>query len=397
IKTQDTDQVLEFKIEDLLINQNRNLCVGFLVSEGGRYQQNQCILPLQQVTEITREGVITQSETNLIPRSQAYKLLEQGKRGIFLKGDRILTTDGHNLGTVVDFYFSPQTGIIAGYEVAGGMFTNAKLGHTFVPKPRIIEVGAEVMLVPTETIETMEESPQTHSTPAASLTHITLPLQEQKAFTIGKIAQTEVFSSQGEMIVKAGQLITSPCVENVQKNGKLYELYQAVGGNPVGQMGEKIVSAIAPTTQNNLTLAKGRRAHTIVRGKNDVIVVAQGQIVDEAVLQRAIAHHKQEELLKAVHLLPSQPENHTKSLWEQIRAKAKMMPSPEPDQRIQQALGRPVTRVICDRQGNIILDIGDLITHRAIERAKKAKVLDRLLNATYQDKPQLKTSSSRYG
>ncbi|MDB9311761.1 PRC-barrel domain-containing protein [Spirulina sp. CS-785/01] len=393
VQVQETGEILDYQIEDLLVNQNRNLCLGFLVSEGGRYQQNQCILPLEAVVTLSKGVVITQSEQDLIPRCQGYKLPQSGKRGIFLKGDRILTTDGQNLGTIVDFYFDPQTGVIEGYEVAGGLFTNARIRYSFVPKPTIIEVGAEVMVVPPETIEQMEETCPPHPYSAASLTHVTLPLPAQKDFIMGKIAQTPVISPEGETLVQTGQEINSACIERVHKSGQLYDLYQAVGGNPIGQMGEKIVSAIAPSNPNNLNAAQGRRAYDMVRGEDGVIIVAQGQIVDQTAIQQSITYHKQKELLQSVHLLPRQPEHHTQSLWEQIRAKAKHCPHPEPDQRIQQALGRPVTRVICDRRGNIILDIGDLITHRAVEQARKADVLDRLLSATYQDQPNLKASS----
>ena len=53
------------------------------------------------------------------------------------------------------------------------------------------------------------------------------------------------------------------------------------------------------------------------------------------------------------------------------------------NQIIQNILGYPVTQAIVDEQGNTILDIGDLITHQAVERAIKANVFKILLDAVY--------------
>ncbi|WP_414619826.1 hypothetical protein [Calothrix sp. CCY 0018] len=53
------------------------------------------------------------------------------------------------------------------------------------------------------------------------------------------------------------------------------------------------------------------------------------------------------------------------------------------DQKIKSILGHPVKRVICDKQGNIILDIGDIITFRALEQVKQANELDYLFTSVY--------------
>lgn len=53
------------------------------------------------------------------------------------------------------------------------------------------------------------------------------------------------------------------------------------------------------------------------------------------------------------------------------------------DKKIKSILGHPVKRVICDKQGNIILDIGDIISFRALEQVKQANELDYLLSSVY--------------
>jgi hypothetical protein len=51
--------------------------------------------------------------------------------------------------------------------------------------------------------------------------------------------------------------------------------------------------------------------------------------------------------------------------------------------RIHDAIGRPVTKVFLDREDNVILDLGDLVTHQAVQRAYEAGQLDQLLGSVY--------------
>ncbi len=57
-------------------------------------------------------------------------------------------------------------------------------------------------------------------------------------------------------------------------------------------------------------------------------------------------------------------------------------PALEPT-NIKKWLGYPVTRTICDRHGQVILEVGDLVTHQALHQAWEAGVLHVLLSALY--------------
>lgn len=54
--------------------------------------------------------------------------------------------------------------------------------------------------------------------------------------------------------------------------------------------------------------------------------------------------------------------------------------------RIKDALGRPVMRVVRDREGQAILEPGDLITYASIEIAKQNDALGYLLDSAYRHK-----------
>ena len=58
--------------------------------------------------------------------------------------------------------------------------------------------------------------------------------------------------------------------------------------------------------------------------------------------------------------------------------------------QIEDAVGRPVTKVMLDLEDRVILDLGDLITHAAVQRAHDAGSLDSLLGVGLQGRGRLR-------
>ena len=58
-------------------------------------------------------------------------------------------------------------------------------------------------------------------------------------------------------------------------------------------------------------------------------------------------------------------------------------------------MGRPVNRVVLDKQDNIILNIGEIITHKAVEQARTSNVLRILLGSVSTETPVINPMESR--
>ncbi|MGB3654384.1 MAG: hypothetical protein WBA41_24690 [Rivularia sp. (in: cyanobacteria)] len=67
------------------------------------------------------------------------------------------------------------------------------------------------------------------------------------------------------------------------------------------------------------------------------------------------------------HISQNQKSNH--NFWE--------------DNNMTNILGHPVKRSIRDKEGNIILNVGDIIGFQALERIKQADLLDSLFRSVY--------------
>ena len=58
-----------------------------------------------------------------------------------IKGLKLLTTKGKELGKIVDVDFDETTGDVSGYELSGGLFSDTFSGTPFLPTPAMDRAG----------------------------------------------------------------------------------------------------------------------------------------------------------------------------------------------------------------------------------------------------------------
>lgn len=450
----DTGEKFE-TVLDLIFDQNSNRILGLLVDEAGWFSTSN-VIPLTSVQSIGPDAIIVASKSVEIPASQIQEIDRVLEHNNIMKGTKIVSTDGRDLGKMIDLYFDEHSGEIEGYEVSGGLFADAYTGRSFVPAPETLKIGKDVAFVPSETADMMQEqvggikaAMQTAGdkiqetahvagdkiqaagqTATRSVTNAIVDPQEQKTFALGKVAQRTVTAPDGTSIVLEGAQITSTTVAMAESQERLGELYRAAGGSLTEKIGERVsstaenLSTRASTTAAGLAVdrAQGRRVTKAVYTPEGYIVAATGQIVTAQVVERAKAHHQEQALLESVGLstrdalgdkasltgdqLKSKTANAgeqirtgAKGVWEQVKETAADLQERSSqaveEKRIKGALGRAVTRVILDRNDDVILNIGDLITHQAIAGARQADVLDILLDSVYTDTPKLSVEELR--
>lgn len=186
------------------------------------------------------------------------------------------------------------------------------------------------------------------------------------------------------------------------------------------------------TARLGVEQAKGRRSDRMIRSDSGAIITAPGQIVTDIVIDRAKAANREVALLDAVGLHPTEAvrgstnsslvlaksrfqneaslassrfhqeasifqqeasiaRENAKTVWHDLQEKFAEYQGRSARaiyrNRVEQALGRPVNRVILDRQDNVILNVGEIITHKAIEQAEASGVINILLNSVYSKEP----------
>jgi uncharacterized protein YrrD len=387
------------RIEDLIFDQTQNRLLGFVVDEGGWFSGAR-VLPLNRVQTIGRDTIIVPSRTSVIPADTDPTIRGVLERNNILKGTRIVTTDGRELGTLVDLYFDEQTGVVEGYEASGGVYADTVSGRSFIPAPQALKIGQDVAFVPPETAQLMEEQAGRSSPHETQDTPSIADREAQMDFVIGRSAERDVIATDGTLLVARGQVVSQAAAEAAEQRGLLQDLYLASGGR------------VMTSLQRAFEQTRGRRVQRAVATDQGLIIAAPGQIVTDQVVDRARTYNKEAELVEAVGLhtvddphtvatgmgdaLAQGTENfreNTTNLWTRFRSnisesQANAAREAE-EERIKYAVGRPTTRVILDRQDNIILNVGELITHEAVNRARLAGVLDMLLTSVYDKDPEL--------
>ena len=457
-------------IKDLIFDQNENCLLGFLIDEGGWFSSAK-ILPLYSVTAIGVDAIIVPSREAIAPSNDyanIHRILENDN---ILNGTRIMTTDGRDLGKLIDLYFDEKTGIVEGYEASGGMFADAYSGRSFVPATQALKIGEDVAFVPVETVGLMEEqvgglkaaiqnandkiqataqiagakiqataqvagdkmqetaqvaSDKMQAAGRVATTRVTDTIVDraaQKAFVVNKVAQQTVNLPSGDLLVLSGETITTQAADAAERLELLDQLYRSAGGNLNEPLRDRFDTTIASLT---IEQAQGRRAHRAIYTPEGYIIAAQGQIITAQAIARARATRQESALLDAVGLSPSgaaqsqagtlaivtgdrlktttaatsdRLQEGAANIWDRVKETASDLQGRSAqaleEKRIKGALGRPTTRVILDRQDEVILNVGELISHKAIDNARSAGILDVLLDSVYTETPHLSLDELR--
>ena len=237
----------------------------------------------------------------------------------------------------------------------------------------------------------------------------------QRDFVVGKVAAREVTTGSGEVIVRAGESITAEQAEHAQREGKLTALMGVIAvDRAAAAPGPQAAIAETPAS------ALGRRVKVDVRTSNGGIVAAQGQIVTPELLRRAEALGVSGELLQATGEgagpaagagaavaggVASVTEGASQLLgkakqWlsdrrEETEAAISERAQGMEEERIRDALGRPVNRVVLAPDDSIILNVGEIVTNRAVDAARAGNVLDILLGSVSHEGAQVDPMATR--
>ena len=136
------------KVEDLVLDAQGSRVLGILVDEAGWFKEAN-VVPWSAFHTIGLDTVIIDNEASAKKASEVPEMSEVLAGGNVLVGARVETTDGRELGTIEDFYFDPQTGLVKGFELSGGK------GRKFLPSPAGFQAGEDVAFVDPSAVDTI--------------------------------------------------------------------------------------------------------------------------------------------------------------------------------------------------------------------------------------------------
>ena len=474
-------------VRTVIFDYETNRVLGLLISEKELFGLIDAqVVPWEAVRVIGKDDVMVSGRDALIKAHDDPRIAEELDGHNTLVGRPIHTTDGKDLGTFSDIYFN-ENGDIVGYEVSGGLFSDAMTGRHYMPVPESFTLGEDIALVPPEVGEQMErqkaEDPgglkgatasaadtvsETYSSAADKVSETyaniaTASVEKQREFVIGKVASHDVIipaektspelaatnelekggsveqseilelntptmagSSDvsstgepvdGEVLVRKGETITAEHADRAIQADILGSLVLAAGGGSVvgaydaskEKVGDLAGEHGGNAQQRAEEAAIGKPVAREVLADDGSTIVAPGMLVTNEVMERAKMYGKEKQVIAAAGLGAASEsvssgaqtvKEGAGNLWDSVKEKAHEFSESAHEKkseydaqaqqkRINDALGRPTTRVILDQQDNVILNTGDLITHKAVDASRAAGVLDVLLDSAYTADPEI--------
>jgi uncharacterized protein YrrD len=355
-----TGQRLE-SVNDLVLDPDGRRMIALVVSEGGILTSEK-VVPSSEITSYGKDAVVVRAPDAIISASDQPELRAAVHHHDKILGKTVFTTTGDKLGSISDVYFDERTADVMGYEVSGGLIGDATKGTSYLATDEITNIGPDVIYVNPVTAETLEAQ-------------------------VGGIQGA--LQGAGEQLGQATQNIAGKVSEAGANAGSGVAVYRAKVA-PEDSLVGKLTGSDVETDEGSVIVPKGRRVRPddIERARDAGKLPALTASVAQAAAQEAGA--------RAGDSLGQAGDTAT-GLWDQFTAKlgeitdstGKRVDEHQTKQRlstIADAVGRPVTKVILDREDNVVLNTGDIITHQAIQRSFEAGGLDSLLDSVYKAK-----------
>ena len=140
-------------VHDLLFSNDSKQLLGLLVSDRGLFGLGQATaVPWSQVQTVGVDAVMVPSPDAVMP-VQSDPRLSDAYEGHYSLSSKQLTTDkGETLGKVSDLYLD-EAGRVQGFELSGGLFSDAYDGKRYLDAPGEITVGEHVIIMPHQIVD----------------------------------------------------------------------------------------------------------------------------------------------------------------------------------------------------------------------------------------------------
>ncbi len=241
----------------------------------------------------------------------------------------------------------------------------------------------------------------------------------------------------GPLLVAKGDIITAEQADTATKADILSTLVTVAGGgvasNLLGSAQDKLGDAKdsardklgqaqgsaaergSDTQENLLQKAVGQPAGTDVDLKDGSTLVAAGMTITQEIVDRSKTVGKEKEVIASAGLGTASvkaQDNYDAAAatagdaWDTVKDKtadltdsAKQKKSELDDaaqkRKINHALGRPITRIVLAQDDTVILNTGDIITHKAIRMGRDNGVMDVILDSVYDQDPDITPEMAR--
>lgn len=142
---------------DLLVDSSGDHLVGIVI--GGGVLSGERVLPYDHVQALGEDTIVARTQHGTLGAREWRDHDRDASRSSTLKGRRVVTRDGRQIGTVHDVYIDPDTGHVEGYEVRERVFAGLVSRPRVLPRSGDVTIGPDVVIVSSEAAAQLEAQP----------------------------------------------------------------------------------------------------------------------------------------------------------------------------------------------------------------------------------------------
>jgi uncharacterized protein YrrD len=139
------------KVKDVVIDPTGRQVLGFVVAEGVLKRTK--VAPWAGLQTVGPDNLVFSGPGSVVKPTEAPDIKGVLDSKLKLKGRKLQTTAGKDLGEIDDCQFDERSGAVLGYELSGGLFS----GHQFLPTPMAMEIGKDIVFVAPEIEATIQK------------------------------------------------------------------------------------------------------------------------------------------------------------------------------------------------------------------------------------------------
>ena len=193
-------------IQSLVVSRSSKKVEYFTVN-GGAGSIVPLMLPFKDVIGIGNDYVVVQSASTIKKLYDNAEFIAAAEEGVVLIGASVMSTAGDILEKVVDYVIDDKTGVIASLTLGNSQE---------IAGDKLVSISAKFIVVDLEGA----------AAPAAKAA--APALDENVAFLVGKVVNSDVASGDGEFVIKAGTALTAELVAEAEKRDMMLQLTMAV-------------------------------------------------------------------------------------------------------------------------------------------------------------------------
>ncbi len=148
-----TDGLKIGTLKDIVFNRDNKGILAFLL-EKGAYAVKGTVIMLENILSLGNDALIVDNPDNLLEFRRFKKMYNLNERNN-LRGLKIFTHSGEDLGMVQDILFDYRTGKVEGVQVSDGLVQDIIMGRNILPFFGKVEIGSSNILVEEEAVAEM--------------------------------------------------------------------------------------------------------------------------------------------------------------------------------------------------------------------------------------------------